>query len=70
MSSNERIVDVVTPLGEAIWFRQMRGTEALSCLFEFDVVFHSQQYGLSAKAMLGKDVTLKIETEGGNGYVI
>ncbi|MFZ4622910.1 MAG: type VI secretion system tip protein TssI/VgrG [Rhodoferax sp.] len=65
MSSNERIVDVVTPLGEALWFRQMRGTEALSCLFEFDVVFHSKQSGLSAKAMLGKDVTLKVETEGG-----
>ena len=61
----ERIVDVVTPLGEALWFRQMRGTEALSCLFEFDVVFHSKQSGLSAKAMLGKDVTLKVETEGG-----
>lgn len=65
MSSNERIVDVVTPLGEALWFRQMRGTEALSCLFELDVVFHSRQSGLSAKAMLGKDVTLKVETEGG-----
>jgi len=63
----ERIVDVVTPLGEALWFRQMRGTEALSCLFEFDVVFHSKQSGLSAKAMLGKDVTLKVETEGGKG---
>jgi type VI secretion system secreted protein VgrG len=67
MSSNERIVDVVTPLGDALWFRQMQGTEALSCLFEVDVIFHSQQNGLSAKAMLGKDVTLKIETEGGNG---
>ena len=62
-ASQERIVDVTTPLGEALWFRQMRGTEALSCLFEFDVVFHSKQSGLSAKAMLGKDVTLKVETE-------
>lgn len=62
-ASQERIVDATTPLGEAIWFRQMRGTEALSCLFEFDVVFHSKQSGLSAKAMLGKDVTLKVETE-------
>lgn len=63
--SQERIVDVVTPLGDDLWFRQMRGTEALSYLFEFDVVFHSKKSGLSAKAMLGKDVTLKVETEGG-----
>ncbi len=63
----ERLVDVVTPLGEALWFRQMTGIEALSSLFEFDVTFHSKQSGLSAKAMLGKDITLKIETEGGKG---
>ena len=63
--SQERLVDVVTPLGEALWFRQMTGTEALSSLFELDVIFHSKNAGLSAKAMLGKDVTLKVETEGG-----
>jgi type VI secretion system secreted protein VgrG len=61
----ERLVDVVTPLGAALWFRQMTGAEALSSLFEFDITFHSKQSGLSAKAMLGKDITLKIETEGG-----
>jgi len=63
----ERIVDVTTPLGDALWFRQMTGTEALSLPFEFDVTFHSKQTGLSAKAMLGKGVTLKVETEGGKG---
>jgi type VI secretion system secreted protein VgrG len=63
----ERLVDATTPLGEALWFRQMRGTEAVSSLFEFDVTFHSKQQGLSAKAMLGKDITLKVETEGGGG---
>lgn len=63
----ERLVDVDTPLGEALWFRQMTGVEALSSLYEFDVVFHSKTIGLSAKAILGKDVTLKIETEGGKG---
>ncbi len=60
--ANQRLVDSVTPLGEAMWFRQMTGTESLSELFEFDVTFHSKKTGLSAKAMLGKDVTLKIET--------
>lgn len=63
----ERLVDATTPLGEALWFRKMRGTEAVSSLFEFDVTFHSKQHGLSAKAMLGKDITLKVETEGGGG---
>lgn len=65
MPSNERLVDVTTPLGEALWFRQMTGTEALSEMFEFDVTFHSDKIGLSAKQMLGKDVTMKIETAGG-----
>lgn len=60
--ANQRLVDVVTPLGDAMWFRQMSGTEALSELFEYDVTFHSKKSGLSAKAMLGKDVTLMVET--------
>lgn len=63
----ERLVDAETPLGSAIWFRQMTGTESLSELFEFDVTFHSITQGLSAKAMLGQSVTLKIETEDGKG---
>lgn len=61
----ERLVDATTPLGEALWFREMRGSEAVSSLFEFDITFHSKQSGLSAKAILGKDITLKVETEGG-----
>ena len=60
--AQERLVDCVTPLGDSIWFRQMTGSEALSVPFEFDVTFHSKKTGLSAKAMLGKDVTLKVET--------
>ena len=47
----ERLVDVVTPLGEALWFRQMTGAEAMSGLFEFDVTFQSKQSGMSAKAL-------------------
>ena len=44
----ERLVDLVTPLGDALWFRQMTGTEALSLPFELDVVMHSKSSGLSA----------------------
>ena len=59
----ERLVDLVTPLGDALWFRQMTGTEALSLPFELDVVMHSKSSGLSAKAVLGKPFTLKVATE-------
>ena len=59
----ERLVDIVTPLGDALWFRQMTGTEALSLPFELDVVMHSKSSGLSAKAVLGKPITLKVATE-------
>ena len=61
--NKERLVEVDSPLGEKLWFRQMTGTEALSTLFEYDVTFHSDKVGLKAKAMLGLDVTLKIETQ-------
>jgi type VI secretion system secreted protein VgrG len=61
----ERLVDAVTPFGSAMWFREMTGVEAISSLFDFDVSFHSKQSGLSAKTILGKPVTLKVETEGG-----
>ena len=65
MPSTERLVDIVTPLGEALWFRQMTGTEALSIPFEYDVVLHASEKtpSLSAKAMLGEGVTLKVVTE-------
>lgn len=63
----ERLVDAVTPLGEALWFRHMEGTEGLSALFEFDVTFHSTRNSLPASAMLGKPITLKLETEDGGG---
>jgi type VI secretion system secreted protein VgrG len=60
---NERLVDVVTPLGDKLWMRQMTGTEALSGLFEFDVTFHSTTLGIAAREMLGLPVTLKVETQ-------
>ena len=63
----ERLVDLTCPLGSAIWFREMKGSEALSTLFEYDLLLHSKAVGLSAKAMLGQSVTLTVETEGGRG---
>ena len=65
--ANKRLVDIDTPLGSAVWFRQMTGTEALSVPFEFDIVLHSESktLSLSANAILGKGVTMKVETESG-----
>lgn len=63
----ERLVDITTPFGDAVWFRQMTGSEALSVPFELEVVLHSKQSGLSAKRALGKDFTLAVETEKGGG---
>ena len=63
----ERIVDATTPFGDAMWFRQMTGTEALSLPFEFDLIFHASDTTLSlpAKKILGESVTLHAETEKG-----
>ena len=63
----ERIVDATTPFGDAMWFRQMTGTEALSLPFEFDLIFHASDTTLSlpAKKILGESVTLHVETEKG-----
>ena len=63
----ERLVDLFCPLGDAIWFREMKGSEALSTLFEYDLLLHSKAVGLDAKEMLGQSVTLAVETEGGCG---
>ncbi len=64
-ATTKRLVDADTPHGDDMWFRQMTGTDALSIPFEYDVTFHSLVPGLSAKAMLGHSVTLKLETHGG-----
>jgi type VI secretion system secreted protein VgrG len=58
----QRLVDIDTPLGDAVWFREMRGSEALSELFEYEVRLHSTESGLSAKAMLGQPCTMKLQT--------
>jgi len=56
-----RIVTAHTPLGEALRFRAMQGTEALSQLFEFDVELLSDSCALDLKALLGKSLSLEME---------
>ena len=59
-----RLVEATTPLAhDDLLFLEMKGTEALSTLFDFRVTFVSQQLNIAPKALLGKDITLAVETE-------
>ncbi|GKS92251.1 type VI secretion system tip protein VgrG [Acidovorax sp. SUPP2539] len=60
-----RRVTIKTALGEALQFRQLRGEEALSSLYSFDVDLLSEGRDIDPKALLGKTATVEIETEGG-----
>jgi type VI secretion system secreted protein VgrG len=58
-----RVVTAHTPLGEEqLKFRSMRGTEGLSQLFEFEVDLLSADAALDLKSVLGKPLTLEIQT--------
>ena len=59
-----RLVEATTPLAhDALLFLEMTGSEALSTLFEYRVTFASEQTSADPKAVLGKDMTLALETE-------
>ncbi|MGF6213651.1 type VI secretion system Vgr family protein [Comamonas sp. 4034] len=58
-----------SPLGEQLEFRSMEGTEQMSRLFEFRVRLISQNSSISAKSLLGKDMSIEVDltTEKGGG---
>jgi len=58
-----------TPLGGCLGFRQMNGSEGLSQLFEFDVELVADNYSLDLKSLLGKPLTLEIETVAGSRFL-
>ncbi len=59
-----RLVEATTPLAhDALLFLEMTGAEALSTLFDFRVTFASEQKSADPRAVLGKDMTLALETE-------
>ncbi len=58
-----------TPLEGRLGFRQMRGSEGLSQLFEFDVELIADNYNLDLKSLLGKPLTLEIETLASSRYL-
>ena len=60
-----RIVRARTPLGEGqLLFRSMHGSEGLSQLFEFEVDLLSPNASVDAQAVLGKPLSLEIQTAG------
>lgn len=60
---SDRVVKAHTPLPpEQLKFRAMHGAESLSQLFELEVELVSESYSLDMKSLLGKPLTLEIET--------
>lgn len=60
-----RVVVAHTPLpADSLRFRRLRGTEQLSSLYEFAVELVSEDPTVDMKSLLGKPLTLEIQTQG------
>ncbi|MBL8297908.1 MAG: type VI secretion system tip protein VgrG [Rhodanobacteraceae bacterium] len=61
-----RALNVTTPLGpQLLRFDSLQGREALSQLFEFQLMLKSEEKGLSADDLLGRPITVDLELDGG-----
>lgn len=60
-----RRIRITTPLGEALQFRQLRGHEALSELFELEVDLLAEDKNIDPKALLGQGASVSIQTQSG-----
>jgi len=60
-----RRVTIHTPLGDELHFRELRGQENISQLLSLDVEMLSENESIDPKALLGKNATIEIETQGG-----
>ena len=59
-----RVIEALTPLApDDLIFHAMTGMEALSTLFDFNLTLVSKQKDIAPKALLGKDITVAIDTE-------
>ncbi|WP_338807008.1 type VI secretion system tip protein TssI/VgrG [Pseudomonas chlororaphis] len=58
-----------SPLGEQLEFRSLAGSEQISQLYEFRVRLISESAAISAKSLLGKDMSIEVDltTEVGGG---
>ncbi|SAI42310.1 Uncharacterized protein conserved in bacteria [Bordetella ansorpii] len=64
-----RAIVAHTPLEGQVAFRSMTGSEGLSRLFEFDVELIADNYNLDLDALLGKPLTLEMETQSGSRFL-
>ncbi|MFD4840216.1 type VI secretion system Vgr family protein [Achromobacter sp. NPDC058515] len=60
-----RVIVAETALGAVLKFKSMHGREALSELYEFEVELEAETTAISAPSVLGKPLTLEIETQHG-----
>src|SRR5690606_36934102 len=60
-----RVVVAETALGAMLEFKSMRGREALSELYEFEVELVAETTAISGTSVLGKPLTMEIETQFG-----
>ena len=58
-----------TPLGGQIGFKQMTGSEGLSTLFEFDVELVADHFNVDLNSLLGKSLTVEMQTLSGSRYL-
>lgn len=66
----DRVVVAETALGAVLEFKSMHGREALSEVYAFEVELVAQTTSISATSVLGKPLTLEIETQyGGKRYL-
>ena len=56
-----RTFNAHSPLGEQLEFRSLEGSEQISRLFEYRVRLISTDSSLSAKSLLGKDMTIEVD---------
>ena len=64
-----RIFTLKSPLGEDLLFKNLSGTEQLSDIFLWKLTMLSPRSNIQAKELLGKGVTIEIETEGPPRYL-
>jgi type VI secretion system secreted protein VgrG len=64
-----RMIELTTPLGDALLFRSLRGKEELARLSEFELSALSLRADIGPGDLLGKNVTVTIELrDGGSRY--
>jgi type VI secretion system secreted protein VgrG len=70
-----QMMELVSPLGDDLLFKQMSGEESLGRLFEYRVDLLSPKADIKADQLLGQAMTVKLEQSDGeprffNGYVM